>query len=74
MPCPTTTEALNNNPSFPSYKVNELEQFELGVTKYLRGHRVKIQGSLQYLVPTDLNTKMRLPGYYSGTFQFELGI
>lgn len=67
-------EALYNNPSFPSYKVNELEQFELGVTKYLRGHRVKLQGSLQYLVPTDMKTNVRLPGYYSGTFQFELGI
>ncbi len=67
-------EALYNNPSFPSYNVKELEQFELGVTKYLRGHRVKIQGSLQYLVPTDLNTLVRQPGYYSGTFQFELGI
>lgn len=67
-------EALYNNPSFPSYNVKELEQFELGVTKYLRGHRVKIQGSLQYLVPTDLNTLLRQPGYYSGTFQFELGI
>ena len=66
--------ALYNNPSFPSYKVNELEQFELGVTKYLRGHRVKIQGSLQYLRPTDMTTKASLPGYYSGTFQFELGI
>jgi hypothetical protein len=67
-------EALYNNPSFPSYKVNEFEQYELGVTKYLRGHRVKIQGSLQYLVPTDMNTLVRQPGYYTGTFQFELGI
>jgi hypothetical protein len=67
-------EALYNNPSFPTYNVNELEQFELGVTKYLRGHRVKIQGSLQYLVPTDMNTRVRQPGYYSTTFQFEVGI
>lgn len=67
-------EALYNNPSFPSYDVNKMEQYEIGVTKYLRGHRVKIQGSFQYLVPTDMNTNLRLPGYYSTTFQFEVGI
>lgn len=55
-------------------QVNQFQQYELGVTKYIRGHRVKIQGSLQYLVPTDMITKIKQPGLYSGTFQFEIGI
>jgi len=67
-------KALYSDPAFPSIHVNQNEQYELGVTKYLRGHRVKIQGSFQYLVPTDLAIGKRLPGYYAGTFQFELGI
>jgi hypothetical protein len=70
----TPNEALYNNPSFPTMKTNRVEQYEAGVTKYIRGHRVKIQGSLQYLVPTDMNSNKKLPGYYSGTFQFEVGI
>jgi hypothetical protein len=61
-----------NEALYTTLKQNE--QYEFGVTKYIRGHRVKIQGSLQYLVPTDLTTNVRQPGYYSGTFQFEVGI
>lgn len=57
----------------PSVHVNQQEQYEIGVTKYIRGHRVKIQGSLQYLVQTNLTTNTKLPGYYAGTFQFEVG-
>lgn len=67
-------EALYTSIAYPTVHVNQTEQFELGVTKYIRGHRVKIQGSMQYLVPTDLATQIRLNGYYSFTFQFELGI
>lgn len=57
----------------PAVHVNQQEQYELGVTKYIRGHRVKLQGSLQYLVQTDLATNVRLPGFYATTFQFEVG-
>lgn len=66
-------EALYTSVLYPSIHVNQTQQYELGVTKYIRGHRVKIQGSLQYLVPTDLATSIKLPGYYAGTFQFEIG-
>lgn len=67
-------EALYNNPSFPTIQTPRVDQYEAVITKYIRGHRVKIQGSIQYLVPTDLITNMRLPGFYTATFQFELGI
>jgi phosphate-selective porin OprO/OprP len=67
-------EALYNNTAYPQYSDKINEQFELGFSRYFRGHRVKLQTSLMYLVPTDLLTNQRLPGRYAGTFQFEIGI
>jgi phosphate-selective porin OprO/OprP len=65
---------LYNDPNFPSVNEMEIDQYELGVTKYLNGHRVKIQGGIIYSVPTDLHSNIKLDGMYSVVFQIEVGI
>lgn len=66
--------SLYNNTAYPQYSDRMTEQYELGFSKYFRGHRVKLQTSLMYLVPTDLLSNQKLPGKYACTFQFEIGI
>lgn len=58
----------------PSINVRQIEQYEAGVTKYIKGHRMKVQSSLTYLLPTNLVTNMKEPGKYVVTFQVEIGI
>ena len=65
---------LYNDPSYPSINVRQIEQFEAGVTKYIKGHRLKVQSSLGYLLPTNLVTNMKEAGKYVVTFQVEIGI
>ncbi len=65
---------LYNDPNFANVNVNQIDQYELGVTKYINGHRVKIQGNIIYAVPTDLQVNRKMSGVYSGVFQIELGI
>jgi phosphate-selective porin OprO and OprP len=52
----------------------ELEQSEFGVTKYLNGHRLKIQGNVVYGHRTHVDTKAYASDFWSGIFQIELGI
>ncbi|MDZ4715982.1 MAG: porin [Cytophagales bacterium] len=63
-----------SDPAFPSVNIHQLEQFEGGVTKYVKGHRMKVQGNLIYYLPTDLRTGVQQPGSYSVVFQVEIGI
>jgi phosphate-selective porin OprO and OprP len=62
----------------PSSEVQDLEkqiqQVELGVTKYLVGHRLKIQGNILHQTRTDLETDSYSGGLWSALFQIELGI
>jgi hypothetical protein len=67
-------KSLYSSTILPSARVNQVEQYELGVTKYIQGHRIKVQASIQYLLPTDPDTQIKLPGYYSTALQIELGI
>jgi phosphate-selective porin OprO and OprP len=55
---------------------HEIQQIEAGVTKYLNGHRVKIQGNIVYNTKKDLlsNTTNADDGFWSAIFQFEIGI
>lgn len=65
---------LYGNPDFPTLAEKKLEQVELGVTKYLNGHRVKVQGNVIYGNRTDLVTDTSAGGFWSAIFQIELGI
>jgi len=55
--------------------VNEKKQqhIQVGVTKYLYGHRVKVQGNLLYHLTTDMRSDLTT-GKYGVIFQVELGI
>lgn len=63
-----------NNPSYPSINSKQIDQVELGITKYLNGHRVKIQGALVYFNQTDLRTNMESSSGLGAVFQFEVGL
>jgi phosphate-selective porin OprO and OprP len=68
------TSALYNNPEFPLLAEKKIEQTEFGVTKYLNGHRLKVQGNIIYGTRTDLSTNTYSGGFWSTVFQVELGI
>lgn len=65
---------IYNDSNFPSINTKQMDQYELGITKYLNGHRVKIQGALVYFNHTDLRTNQESLSGWSGVFQFELGL
>lgn len=65
---------LYNNIEAPSLNEKQIENYEVGVTRYFYGHRLKVQGGLMYSKITDLRTSSFSDGYYSAVFQMELGI
>lgn len=65
---------LYNNIEAPSLNEKQVENYEVGVTRYFYGHRLKVQGGLMYSKITDLRTNSFSDGYYSAVFQMELGI
>lgn len=69
----TPYRSVYDNPNFPAVNEKRQEQVHLGLTKYLYGHRVKVQGNLIYEMTKDLKhvKKLRQPGFI---FQVELGI
>jgi phosphate-selective porin OprO and OprP len=68
-------KALYDNQDFPALKKeNTIEQVEVGVTKYLVGHRVKVQGNLVYNNQTTTVAHDYADGFLSAIFQVELGI
>jgi phosphate-selective porin OprO and OprP len=66
-------EKLYNNPDAPSLNEKQIANYELGVSKYLNGHRLKVQGGVMYSELTDLRTDSYFEGFWSLTFQVELG-
>ncbi len=62
-----------NNPNFPSVNLHKNEEFQLGLTKYLYGHRLKVQLNLLYQRVTDKFMQVTT-GRFGGIFQIELGI
>jgi hypothetical protein len=52
----------------------KLEQYTLGATKYLRGHRVKLQTEFTYARDTWLKGAEEDHEYFIVRFQVELGI
>ncbi len=69
----TPDEKLYNNSIYKTVNEKKQEHFHLGVTKYLYGHRVKVQGNLLYQITHDLknSTNHKQVG---AIFQVELGI
>lgn len=65
---------LYDNPAAPTLLENQIENFELGVTKYFMGHRLKVQGGIMYTQLTDLKLNTYSDAYWSTVFQVELGI
>jgi hypothetical protein len=66
-------EELYNNPDAPLLSEKGIANYELGVSKYLNGHRLKVQGGIMYSELTDLRTNSYSDGFWSLTFQMELG-
>lgn len=62
------------NPEFPSISEKQLEQIELGITKYIVGHRVKVQGNIIRAYRKNLANDASEGGFWSAIFQIELGI
>jgi phosphate-selective porin OprO and OprP len=53
---------------------NQTEQYVLGVTKYLNGHKVKVQFDIAYQRDRNLALQEYDDGFYSAVFQVELGL
>lgn len=62
-----------DNSLYPTLNEKRLEQWQFGVSKYLYGHRVKVQGNLLYHVTKDLKNQTKT-GQFGAIFQVELGI
>jgi hypothetical protein len=69
----TPNRNIYDNPDFPSVNEKRQNQIHLGVTKYLYGHRLKVQGNLLYNMSKDLRNDSR-KNQVGAVFQIELGI
>ncbi len=65
---------LYENLSFPTLNERKTETAELVVTKYLVGHRLKIQGGLMQTRISSLVAPIAETKFWSGSFQMEMGI
>jgi phosphate-selective porin OprO and OprP len=59
---------LYENAEAPSLNEKQAENYELGVTRYFYGHRLKVQGGIMYSKLTDLRTDSFADGFYSGVW------
>lgn len=65
---------LYDNSNFPELNQKQTRQLELGVTKYLTGHRLKVQANIIRANRTNLRDDSSDGGFWSGIFQVEIGI
>jgi phosphate-selective porin OprO and OprP len=70
----TPFKELYNNPRFPALSEKKVQQIEFGMTKYLVGHRLKIQANVIHGNRADLNADNSVAKFWSAVFQVELGI
>lgn len=66
-------KSIYDNPDFPTINEKRQEHIHLGLTKYLYGHRFKVQGNLLYQVTQDLRNATQ-KGQFGAIFQVEMGI
>lgn len=64
---------LYNNSVYSSLNLKQQQHIQLGVTKYIYGHRLKIQGNLLYHISSDLKNQSAKK-QLGAIFQVELGI
>ena len=69
----TPFASVYNDAGFTAVNERKQQHIQAGVTKYLYGHRVKIQGNLLYHLTTNMRTDVTT-GKYGVIFQVELGI
>lgn len=67
-------DRLYDNPDFPMIYEPQVRQIELGVTRYIIGHRLKIQANVVRANHTNLLDDTADGGFWSAIFQVELGI
>lgn len=65
---------MYNNSEAPSLNEKQVKNYELGVTRYFMGHRLKVQGGLIYSELTDLRIDAFHDDFWTVAFQVELGI
>ena len=65
---------LYDNADYPFLSEKQEQQIEFGVTKYIIGHRLKVQANIIRNNQTDLKTDSSAGGFWSGIFQVEIGI
>jgi hypothetical protein len=64
---------LYNNTIYSSLNLKQQQHIQLGVTKYIYGHRLKVQGNLLYHISSDLKNQS-MKKQIGAIFQVELGI
>lgn len=69
----TPLKALYDNPDYTSLNEKRQEHIQLGVTKYIYGHRLKLQGNLLYHITKDLKNVSQKQ-QVGAIFQVEIGI
>lgn len=69
----TPFKSVYDNPLYTAVREARQEHIHLGVTKYLYGHRVKVQGNLTYQTTQNLKAVTSL-SQFGAIFQIELGI
>lgn len=69
----TPYKSVYDNPEFSSVNLKGNDEFQLGVTRYLNGHRVKVQANVLYQLTKDYRNSTQT-GRFGGIFQVELGI
>lgn len=69
----TPFSSIYENSVFTSVNEKKQQHIQLGVTKYLYGHRLKIQANLLYHITTNMRTSDS-SGKYGAIFQIEMGI
>ncbi|MFM7566479.1 MAG: porin [Flavobacteriales bacterium] len=69
----TPNKAVYDDALFPAVNEKRQEQWQFGITKYLYGHRLKVQGNLLYHLTKDLKSSTK-KSQVGAIFQVELGI
>ena len=69
----TPDKKLYLNEIFTDINEKKIEQYHLGISKYIYGHRVKVQGNLLYHITHDLKN-LNSTKQIGAIFQIELGI
>lgn len=64
---------IYHHPIYTSVNEKRQEQLHLGLTKYLYGHRLKLQANVLYNLTKDLKNNSQT-GQFGGVFQIEMGI